>query len=117
MGSSGFGQGCYDTTLIIDPADAMANTVYAGGSSNGGSAGFVKTSDGGMTWSNITTGTDGNAPHTDDHALGFDHNGLLVDGNDGGVWRLANPIPGMIHWTDLNGTGLQITQFTAIALH
>ncbi len=116
MGTAGFGMGWYNQTLAIDPADVNANTVYAGGSTNGGDSGFVKTTDGGMTWHDITVGSDGHGPHTDDHAVAFDHNGLLVDGNDGGVWRLDNPTVGMIHWTDLNGN-LQITQFTGIAIH
>jgi hypothetical protein len=113
MGTNGFGQGWYDTSLAVDPSNA--DIIYAGGTYNGGGDGFVTSRDGGSTWTDIGTGANGNGIHTDDHALTFDKNGLLLDGNDGGIWRLANSTPGSIQWTDLN-TNLQLTQFTGIAL-
>jgi photosystem II stability/assembly factor-like uncharacterized protein len=112
LGSSGFGQGWYDTTLAVDPKNA--NVAFAGGSSNGGSPGIIETTDGGTNWNDIIDVFTG--PHTDDHAMAFDANGKLLDGNDGGIWRLANPAPTNAQWTDLN-SNLQITQFTGIALH
>jgi hypothetical protein len=104
-----------DSTLAVDPSNA--NIVYAGGTSNGGGPDFIESADGGNTWTNISTGASGtNGVHTDEHAIAFDANGKLIDGNDGGVWRLDNPTIGSIHWTDLN-TNLQITQFIGIALN
>jgi hypothetical protein len=109
------GQANYDSTLAVDPSNA--NTVFAGGTSNGGGPDFIESTDGGSSWTNISTGTGGtNGPHTDEHAIAFDANGKLIDGNDGGVWRLDNPTVGSIQWTDLN-TNLQITQFVGIALN
>ncbi|HLJ97812.1 MAG TPA: PKD domain-containing protein [Gemmataceae bacterium] len=105
------GQGWYDQTLILDPSDPTGNTVYAEGQ-----VPLLKTTDGGMTWTDISAGADGHGPHTDHHGIGFDHNGRLLDGNDGGIWRLDSATVGNIHWTDLNGN-LQITQFYGIALH
>src|SRR5206468_9783539 len=70
---------------------------------------------GGTNLTDISVGADGHGPHADHHGIGFDANGRLLDGNDGGIWRLDNPNVGSIHWTDLNGN-LQITQFYGIAL-
>ncbi|HXE51756.1 MAG TPA: autotransporter-associated beta strand repeat-containing protein [Tepidisphaeraceae bacterium] len=98
------GQGWYDTTLIVDPTNS--NIAYAGGQTS-----FIQTTDGGAHWTDISTGATGNnGPHADHHAIGFDANGHLLDGDDGGVWRLDNATPGSILWTDLN-SNLQITQF------
>src|SRR5439155_8462799 len=112
-------QGWYDTTLAVDPSDA--GIVYAGGQADANS--FLETTDGGSTWVDIHQGAAGNnGPHADHHAIGFDAAGRLLDGNDGGLWRLDNPTPGSIGWTDLNGDvlagsqALAITQFTGIAL-
>jgi hypothetical protein len=105
------GQGWYDTTLIVDRTNA--NVVYGGGAA--GSNTIVKSSDGGATWSAIGTGADGNGPHVDHHAIAFDALGRLLDGNDGGIWRLDNANVASLQWTDLNGN-LSTTQFVGIAL-
>src|ERR1019366_8265951 len=44
----------------------------------------------------------------------FDANGLLLDGDDGGIYRLASPTTPS--WTDLNGN-LGTIQFSGIGLH
>ena len=106
-------QGNYDTTLAVDPQDP--DRVFAGG--QGGDTGVVESTDAGLTWTGISVGASGmDGPHNDHHGMGFDAQGRLIDGNDGGVWRLDNPDVGQIHWTDLN-TNLQITTFIGIALH
>ncbi|HEV2946167.1 MAG TPA: hypothetical protein VGX70_02255, partial [Gemmataceae bacterium] len=94
------GQGWYDIAVAVDPTNA--NVVYVGGQ-NSSAAGIVESTDGGNTWSVITGGT-----HTDIHALGFDANGKLLNGNDGGIYRLDNPKPSALKWADLN-SNLQIT--------
>ncbi len=104
-------QGWYDTTLIVDPSNA--NTVYAGGGA--GASTIVQSTNGGTSWNNIGTGADGNGPHVDHHAIAFDAAGKLLDGNDGGIWRLDNPAAASLHWSDLNGN-LNTTQFIGIAL-
>jgi len=54
------------------------------------------------------------SPHPDHHAIAFDANGLLLDGNDGGIFRLDNPsVP---TWADLNSNTNSI-QFEGIDLH
>src|SRR5262249_38820604 len=95
-------QGSYDQTLIIDPKDRTCNTVYAGGQADLNIyplGGIIKTSNGGTTWTDITLSNNGMQPHVDHHAIGFDANGRLLDGNDGGIWRLDNPNVGSIQWT------------------
>jgi photosystem II stability/assembly factor-like uncharacterized protein len=109
-------QGWYDTTLIVDPANA--DVVYAGGQS--GTNSIIRSADGGASWSNLNVGIDGNGPHADHHGAAFDANGKLLDGNDGGIWRLDNPLPGSVLWSDLNGVApnaLNTIQFIGIALH
>jgi hypothetical protein len=67
-----------------------------------------------VPWTNISTGMGGTGPHVDHHAIGFDSVGRLLDGNDGGVWRLNSTAP--ITWADLNNN-LQITTYIGIATH
>jgi photosystem II stability/assembly factor-like uncharacterized protein len=112
------GQGWYDTTLIVDPTDSQV--VFAGGSfgSYDPNLGFIEqveeTTNGGNSWTDITVDANGNGVHPDHHAMAFDAAGNLIDGNDGGIWRLNNTLTSPT-WQSLN-TNLQITQFTGIAL-
>ncbi len=109
-------QGWYDSTLAVSPLNS--NRVYAAGQDD-----IIRSSNGGGTWEYLNLGANGNGPHSDHHATAFDASDRLLDGNDGGLWRLDNAQTGSILWTDLNGTGaagttgLQITQFNGIALH
>lgn len=105
-------QGWYDSTLIVDPSDSQI--VYAGGAANADS--IIRSIDGGVTWQDLSVGDNGVSPHVDHHGIEFDANGKLLDGNDGGIWRLDNPLAGSVTWSDLNGN-LQITQFVGIAIH
>jgi hypothetical protein len=104
------GTGWYGLPLLVDPANV--NIVYA----SGGDHQIVESVDGGRNWFSLEIGADGGGPHTDHHAFAFDANGKLLDGNDGGIWRLDNPARGSLHWTDLNAN-LQLTQFIGIALN
>jgi hypothetical protein len=113
MGQAGYGQGWYDTTLAIDPLNP--NVIYAGGSDNGGTPGNIESFDGGNSWAKVND-IGGNGPHTDDHAVAFDADGNLIDGNDGGVFKLTNPgDQNKESWSSLN-TNLQITQFYGVAV-
>jgi photosystem II stability/assembly factor-like uncharacterized protein len=103
------GNGWYGLPLAVDPSDV--NTLYA---SAGGNE-IVESNNGGATWFSLVVGADGNGPHPDHHAFAFDANGHLLDGNDGGIWRLDNPQFTQEHWTDLN-TNLQLTQYIGIAV-
>jgi photosystem II stability/assembly factor-like uncharacterized protein len=111
-------QGWFDTTLAVDPSGA--NVVFAG--AGAGTNTFIESRDGGASWTDVSLGSPpspdtfaNSAPHADHHGIGFDASGRLLDGDDGGLFRLDNPLPGSVQWTDLNGN-LQITQFTGIAL-
>jgi hypothetical protein len=106
------GQGWYDTVLIVDPSNA--GIVYAGGQS--GADSFIKSENGGTSWTDIKTGANGNGPHVDHHSASFDANGRLVEGNDGGIVRLDDASLANITWTTLN-TNLLATQFIGIAMH
>jgi len=97
--------GDYHNAIAVDPTNA--DRVYAGGIC------LIASTNGGQSWSAIATG-ETQGPHRDHHALVFDGAGRLLDGNDGGVWRLDDP--DALTWTNLN-TNLQITQFIGIALH
>jgi cysteine-rich repeat protein len=106
------GQGWYDTTVIVDPADSAI--VYLGGQA--GAKSVLRSTDSGATWSDLSTGGAPNntSPHVDHHGVAFDANGKLLDGDDGGIYRLDDPtVPS---WTDLNGN-LETIQFTGIGLH
>ena len=109
-------QGWYDNTIAVDPLDSTGNTLYAAGqlNYNNNSDAIIESTNGGTSWFDLTTGANGNGTHTDHHAMAFDASGRLLDGNDGGVWRLDNKASGSVLWTDLNNT-LQTIQFTGIA--
>jgi len=109
-------QGWYDNTIAVDPLDPSGNTLYAAGQLNYGNNtdAIIESTNGGASWFDLTTGADGKGPHTDHHALAFDASGRLLNGNDGGIWRLDNNAQGSVHWADLNNT-LQTIQFTGIA--
>jgi photosystem II stability/assembly factor-like uncharacterized protein len=100
----------YDFVIRVSPADP--GTIFAGGVPR-----LLRSSDGGITWVDASTGFSGTSLHTDHHALVFSNPAIgpvkLYDGNDGGVWRSDNPtalIPGMYDLIDLNDT-LAIAQF------
>ncbi len=113
--------GWWSTTLAIDPTDP--NYLYAGGVQDTWNTALgtyvgspIESFDGGKTWTDIAADRNGNGPHTDDHGVAFDHSGNLIDGNDGGVWRLNNPTNSSTQtWDNLN-TNLNITQFEGIAV-
>jgi len=110
------GQGWYDNTIAVDPLDPSGNTIYAAGQLNYNTNrdAIIESTNGGASWFDLTTGADGKGPHTDHHAMAFDATGHLLNGNDGGIWRLDTNTQGSVHWSDLN-YGLQTIQFTGIA--
>jgi hypothetical protein len=99
-------QGWYDLALTVDPTSSRV--VYAAGSA--GENSILESRDGGLNWADIS-----GAPHADHHGFAFNANGQLLDINDGGIWRLDNPLPDQIRWDNINGN-LNITQFIGIAL-
>jgi autotransporter-associated beta strand protein len=111
------GQAFFDSVIAEDPHNP--NIVYLGGTNNSLGADLLETTDGGGTWTRIDLGADGGGPHNNQHAFTFDSLGRLLDGNDGGIWRLDVPTVApvyQVHWSDLN-SNLQITQFQGIAVN
>ncbi|MBL7965196.1 MAG: T9SS type A sorting domain-containing protein [Flavobacteriales bacterium] len=111
--SDNSGQGSYDLTLAIDPANY--NNIYVGG------VNLWRTNDGGSSWSpsNVWTGGGINAPpgtpvvHADKHHVVFHPSqaNVLYDCNDGGVYRSTN---GGSTWTNLTN-GMAISQMYSIS--
>jgi photosystem II stability/assembly factor-like uncharacterized protein len=110
-GSGGFGEGDYDSTLIVDPNNA--NIAFAAGSQATAVTSFIRINN--TTVTDIDSAADGSHPHPDHHGIAFDASGRLLDTNDGGIWRLDNPNLNF-RWVNLNGN-LNTVQFTGIALH
>jgi hypothetical protein len=107
-------QGWYDTTLIVDPSNSAI--VYAGGAAGptfGEPPAIIRSINSGVSWSDLDLSA-GVTPHADHHAIAFDANGKLLDGGDGGIYRLDSPSP--VQWSDLNGN-LNTIQFQGIDLH
>lgn len=116
-------QGWYDTTVIVDPTNWQV--AYVSGQDGAGSV--LRTIDQGKTWSQIGRGgaPRSTSPHADHHGIDFDANNKLLDGDDGGIYRLESPldsnpvaIDGIsnVSWSDLNGD-LQTITFVGIGLH
>ncbi len=107
-------QGFYDNVVAADPNTSAR--VYAAGAA--GQNSIIESLDGGATWYDLSQDTTKFGPHADHHALTFDSSGRLLDGNDGGVYRLdTDDLPtGGTQWADLNTAGLSINQLTGIAL-
>ena len=104
-------QGDYDNTIWADPTDP--NHVIVGGLD------IYQSFDGGLTFTKVSDWTlTPDSPHADHHALVSPPDygpsrPLLVNGNDGGVYKAANirsvSMVG-IGWTNANN-GLAVTQF------
>lgn len=95
-GNDAGGQGWYDLTIVTDPTNA--NVIYLGGVNT------WKSTNGGTSWTINTMWTSsGSVPvvHADKHALEFQNNTTLFQGNDGGIYRTTN---GGTSWTDLTNT-------------
>jgi photosystem II stability/assembly factor-like uncharacterized protein len=95
-GNDAGGQGWYDLCLVVDPTNA--NTIYLGGVNT------WKSTNGGTSWTiNTMWTTSSSAPtvHADKHALVFQNNTTLFQGNDGGIYRTTN---GGTSWTDLTNS-------------
>ncbi len=109
------GQGWYDQWLAVSPTNP-ANVFVSG--SAGTTNAVLESTNSGVSWSSIarsSSANGSNGPHADHHAVAFTLGGQLLDGNDGGIWRLDNATTSSIQWTDLNTT-LNTIQFEGIAL-
>ncbi|HKF50528.1 MAG TPA: MBG domain-containing protein [Terracidiphilus sp.] len=112
--NGGAGQGWYDIAVNVD----ANGIVYCAGVENYGSVpeglqAIITSSDLGAHWTDISI-VNSVAPHTDNHAIAFDSNNRMIDGNDGGIFRYDPASGGS--WTDLN-SNLNTIQFQGIGLH
>lgn len=99
----------YDNVIRVHPTNP--NLVVAAGLPP------FRSTNGGLTWSNIAVGSSGIAAHTDHHALAFSTDGRLYDGNDGGAFSTSNVATAPPIWTNLNAT-LAITEFSSnVSIH
>jgi photosystem II stability/assembly factor-like uncharacterized protein len=104
-------QAWYDLIVQVDPTNA--NNVYIGGID------WLKSTDGGKTWAQITQWADGctNLPvvHADQHNLVFYPNSgtEFIASNDGGVYYATNA---GANWVARN-SNYNITQFYSVDIH
>ena len=96
--------GDYHQALAVDPNNAL--NVYLAGLC------VIGSNDGGNNWNLLGDGQS-EGPHRDHHALAFDANGLLLNANDGGIWRLDDPVN--LGWLNLN-SNLGITQLVGLGV-
>jgi photosystem II stability/assembly factor-like uncharacterized protein len=107
-------QGWYDQWVIVNPTDPT--NVFAAGAAGTTNA-VIESTNSGASWSSIarsSSANGSNGPHADHHASAFTSAGLLLDGNDGGIWRLDNSTTSSIKWTDINDS-INTIQFEGIA--
>lgn len=106
-------QGWYDLILTVDPTNSAI--VYLAGSAGNNS--MLRSGDSGATWTDIHTGVTGVSPHADHHAFTFDAAGKLLDGDDGGIYRLdVASGPGSPAWSNHNGD-LGTIQFQGVGIN
>ena len=108
----------YDQVIKVHPNNA--NVVYAGGSAV--SNFFMRSIDGGVSWTPFLAGSNGVRLHVDQHAIAFGPGTgtatKMYVGNDGGVWSsdVSNSTVAL-NWTNLNGD-LQLAQsYPAQSIH
>lgn len=99
----------YDAYVAIDPADF--NKMYMGGvDPRYADSGIVRTTDGGLNWTEVSGG--GSGVHPDHHALAFGPGGQIWEGNDGGIYKSSTGTS----WTNVNAN-LAATQMYHVAVH
>ncbi|HLW99291.1 MAG TPA: choice-of-anchor D domain-containing protein [Candidatus Acidoferrales bacterium] len=109
------GQCWYDMALAVDPNNASI-VVLGGSAFTNNSSTIFRSTDGGSTWVDITTGATAVRPHVDTHATTYANlgggNSRLYTGDDGGIWFSDNPAAvAPITWKTGNNANLVITQF------
>ncbi|MDE2127188.1 MAG: IPT/TIG domain-containing protein [Armatimonadetes bacterium] len=107
-------QAWYDMPIACSPTNA--DVVFLAGAGDFSGENVAETTDGGTTWNNVQADASNNGPHTDEHSLTFDASGRLLNGCDGGIWRLDNLSPSSLKWESINGN-LGTIQFTGGAMH
>jgi outer membrane protein assembly factor BamB len=97
----------YESAVAVDPTNSAV--AYIGG------VNLWQTQDGGVHWNDVTDvyGSNLGHVHGDQHAIAYLNNSSsFYLGNDGGVWKVTSSSPFYLQsMTNLNGGGLNITQF------
>jgi autotransporter-associated beta strand protein len=104
--------GWYDSTLLV----VNPTTVYVGGQETNTTThlgGYLRTTDGGKTWTDISADAAGNGPHGGAHAMTIDALGRILVGTDGGLWEYDTTKTAPV-WNDINGN-LAITSFNSVS--
>ena len=94
------GVGYFRIEMLIDPSDT--NIVYVGGLT------VSRLENWQVDTTTISSGSGLNGYHVDTRELIILNNGDIYAGNDGGISKSTNRID---DWTDINGTGLILTQY------
>jgi hypothetical protein len=94
----------YDLISAVDSTNA--NVVVVGGID------LAKSTDGGSTWTAISTGS----VHVDQHALVFLNSSNLLTGNDGGIYHTSNFTNAIPTFSQKNN-GFNATQFYGCDFH
>jgi hypothetical protein len=102
--------------ILADRQDA--NVVYISGDSGSGNAiSILFRGDFSQNnpWSSLLANDcNGMAPHGDSRAMVFDPNDNILQGNDGGLYRLVDPsVKAARHWVSVNGN-LGTTEFHSV---
>jgi hypothetical protein len=114
------GGGFRNFSFVVDPVDPNISFVSGdrGTMNNAGDIFRVDASGGGSYTSVANGGASNTAPHPDSRFMTFDTTGpnrLLIETNDGGIYRLVNPEGGgTAVWNSANGN-IRPTEFFAVA--
>lgn len=123
------GQGATDFSFVADPVDP--NVVYVGGDRQDknpndalGTQGWIAVHYRGVfdptarstSWASLEgNGASGTGGHPDSHIMVFDANKNILEGDDGGIYRLTNPsTPATRAWSSVNGN-LSVFEFYSVA--
>lgn len=110
-------QGFNNFSILADPT--TQGLVYVGGDTQP-VAPFVGNLFAGNAntgiWNPIVLGgtPDGSAPHPDSRVMVFDNNNNILQGDDGGIYRLLNPASNNRQWVSMNGD-LGVTEIYSVA--
>src|SRR5207244_1139585 len=89
------GQGSLHGAIVASPTDPTVVFISGDADSQAPHDGITFRgvySTGGTTWTRVVgSGANNTAPHSDSRAMVFDPQGNILQGNDGGIYRLANP--------------------------
>jgi hypothetical protein len=114
-------QGFIHLSLAADPDPANSNVVYVGGDSQAASPfpGNLARYSPATGWTSIVSANaNGTAPHADSRVLAFAGDKSLLEGDDGGIYRLVNPGnvagSGTRQWQGLDNN-LRATEFYSVA--